>query len=64
MSSSRKLSDEEVSALLEGVQDGIINVEGGVIPEKEYKKYVLGADDISLLGDLYTLRLINERFGR
>jgi flagellar motor switch protein FliM len=64
MSSSRKLSDEEVSALLEGVSEGMISAETGVLPEKEYKKYVLGADDISLLGDLYTLRLVNERFGR
>ena len=64
MSSSRKLSDEEVAALLEGVQEGVFNVEADVAPEKEYKKYVLGADDVSLLGDLYTLRLINERFGR
>jgi flagellar motor switch protein FliM len=64
MSSSRKLSDEEISALLEGVEEGVTVVEGTPGAEKEYKKYILGADDVSLLGDLYTLRLINERFGR
>jgi len=60
----RKLSDEEVKALLEGLGEGLIDLEAGAPAKKEYKKYTLGADDITLLGDLYTLRIINERFGR
>lgn len=64
MSSSRKLSNEEVAALLEGLEDGSLSVGAGTLPTKEYQPYALGADDANLLGDLYTLRLINERFGR
>jgi flagellar motor switch protein FliM len=64
MSSSRKLSNEEVAALLEGLEDGALDVGTGVLPGKEYQPYALGNDDANLLGDLYTLRLINERFGR
>lgn len=64
MSSSRKLSEEEVAALLEGLEDGALDVGTGVLPGKEYQPYALGNDDANLLGDLYTLRLINERFGR
>mgnify|MGYP006304205797 FL=1 len=64
MTSSRKLSNEEVAALLEGLEDGALDVGTGVLPGKEYQPYALGADDANLLGDLYTLRLINERFGR
>ena len=60
----RKLSDEEVKALLEGLGEGLIDVDGGTQPKLNYKKYDLGADDVSVLGDLYTLRIINERFGR
>ncbi len=64
MSSSRKLSNEEVAALLEGLEDGSLAVGAGAVPTKDYQPYALGADDANLLGDLYTLRLINERFGR
>ena len=64
MSGSRKLSNDEVTALLEGLEDGTLDVGFGIAPPKEFKPYALGADDVGLLGDLYTLRLINERFGR
>lgn len=60
----RKLSDDEVKALLEGLGDGLMDVEAISQPAISYKKYDLGADDVSVLGDLYTLRVINERFGR
>ncbi len=64
MSDTRKLSNDEVSALLDGLNDGVLDVGSGILPEKDYKKFVFGADDTGLLGDLYTLRLINERVAR
>ena len=64
MSSSRKLSTDEVDALMEGLQSGVISTEGNVSPEAEVRPFVFGSDDLSLLGDYYALRLINERFAR
>ncbi len=64
MASNRKLSNEEVSALIEGLNNGDIAGGSGSLPEVEYKPFQLGNEDASLLGDLHTLRLINERFGR
>ena len=64
MSDNRKLSNEEVSALIEGLNNGEIETVPGVKHDVEYRPYVFGAEDAGLLGDLHTLRLINERFGR
>lgn len=65
MVSSRKLSNEEVEALIEGLGKGS-HVESilmdGTAPE--VKPFAFGADDLSLLGDYYALRMINERFCR
>ena len=35
-----------------------------ICPEAEVRPFVFGSDDLSLLGDYYALRLINERFAR
>ena len=64
MSSSRKLSTDEVDALMEGLQSGVISTEGSVGPDAEVRPFVFGSDDLTLLGDYYALRLINERFAR
>ena len=64
MASPPKLSNEEVSALIEGLNTGEIGGGSASIPEVDFKPYQLGQEDASLLGDLHTLRLINERFGR
>ena len=64
MSSSRKLSTDEVDALMAGLQSGVISTEGNIGPEAEVRPFVFGSDDLSLLGDYYALRLINERFAR
>ena len=64
MAPNRKLSSEEVTALIEGLNTGEIAAGSGKAPEIEYKPYQLGNEDASLLGDLHSLRLINERFGR
>ena len=52
MSSSRKLSTDEVDALMEGLQSGVISTEGNISPEAEVRPFVFGSDDLSLLGCL------------
>jgi len=64
MTSSRKLSTDEVDALMEGLQSGVISTEGNITPDAEVRPFVFGSDDLTLLGDYYALRLINERFAR
>ncbi len=64
MASTRKLSNEEVSALIEGLHDGSIEPNMSQTKKVECRPYVFGGEDAGLLGDLHTLRLINERFGR
>ena len=64
MTPTRKLSNEEVSALIEGLNDGSIDPNSKPTKKVEYRPYVFGGEDAGLLGDLHTLRLINERFGR
>ena len=63
---SRKLSSEEVTALMDGLKSGDLGASTAVGDSKdiEYKKFNFGSDDLTLLGDYYALRLINERFAR
>ena len=65
MASSKKLTSEEVNALIDGL-DG--NGGGSSIvsmgEEVDVKPFSFGSDDLSLLGDYYALRMINERFCR
>ena len=63
---SRKLSSEEVNALMEGLKTGDLSAsttlkDGNAV---DIKSFQFGSDDLSLLGDYYALRLINERFAR
>lgn len=64
MASTRKLSSDEVNALIEGLSED--NGEAAVIPaeDKDIRPFQFGSDDLSLLGDYYALRMINERFAR
>lgn len=66
MTSSRKLSTEEVEALIEGMGEGDPSGDGLVLnaPGADVRPFTLGSDDLSLLGDYYALRMINERFCR
>ena len=41
MSDTRKLSNDEVSALLDGLNDGVLDVGSGILPEKDYKNLYL-----------------------
>ncbi len=63
---SRKLSTEEVNALMEGLRSGDLTTSTSVKDSSniEYKAFNFGSDDLTLLGDYYALRLINERFAR
>ena len=61
---SRKLSSDEVSALMEGLKSGEINAGTGLNTELEVSSFKFGSDNLELLGDYYALRLINERFAR
>ena len=62
---SRKLSTDEVSALMDGLKTG--DLSSSTIKDSkdvEVKVFSFGSDDLTLLGDYYALRLINERFAR
>ena len=61
---SRKLSSEEVSALMDGLKSGEINSGDGLNNDLEVSSFTFGSDNLELMGDYYALRLINERFAR
>ena len=62
--SSRKLTSEEVDALMEGLQASEYEVQADVADSSDVRAFQFGEDDLSLMGDYYALRLINERFAR
>ena len=65
MASTRKLSTEEVNALIEGLdgEDEDSTISEG-IDDSNIRPFKFGSDDLSLMGDYYALRMINERFAR
>ena len=65
MASTRKLSTEEVNALIEGLdgdEEDSTSFEGA--DDTNVRPFAFGSDDLSLMGDYYALRMINERFAR
>ena len=66
MVSSRKLSSDEVEALIDGLQDQPATTGNSAtsVPEENVRPFDFGSDDLSLLGDYYALRMLNERFAR
>lgn len=66
MSTSSKLSKPEVDALIAGLDgDAAAGVDATLASgEKRVRDFKFGSDDLSLLGDYYALRVINERFAR
>ena len=66
MVSSRKLSNEEVEALIEGLSNSSGAADGVFMDgdNSGVRPFTFGSDDLSLLGDYYALRMINERFSR
>jgi flagellar motor switch protein FliM len=63
MAAPRKLSANEVAALVGGLLDGGSDP-GGSLNGAEIKPYAFGSNDHSALGDYHALRMINERFCR
>ena len=66
MVSSKKLTSEEVNALIDGLGDDAEDTSSKSSSDEtiEVKSFSFGSDDLSLLGDYYALRMINERFCR
>jgi flagellar motor switch protein FliM len=66
VTSTRKLSTSEVNALIDGLQqEGTSGVaEADVSQSEDVRAFQFGSDDLSLLGDYYALRMLNERFAR
>jgi len=66
MSSSSKLSKNEVEALISGLDEGDVADASALngASDKQIRDFKFGSDDLSLLGDYYALRVINERFAR
>ncbi|MEN8891301.1 flagellar motor switch protein FliM, partial [Planktotalea arctica] len=63
--SSKKLTQDEIDALISSLDkqgNSLIGKSG--VSEKDVKDFSFGSDDLSLLGDYYALRVINERFAR
>ena len=64
MVGSRKLSDDEVEALLGGLEEDKKQASVTTFDPNEVREFKFGAEDLSLLGDYYALRLINEKIAR
>ncbi len=65
MAASKKLTSEEVNALIDGLGDDDAGPGFAIGGEDvEVRPFSFGSDDLSLLGDYYALRMINERFCR
>jgi len=64
MVGSRKLSNEEVEALLSGLNDEAKEQTTEQFDPNEVREFKFGTEDLSLLGDYYALRMINEKICR
>ncbi len=61
---SKKLTTDEVNALMEGLQNSDYSVSIDVSKSDDVRPFAFGEDDLSLMGDYYALRQVNERFAR
>ena len=61
---SKKLTSDEVTALMEGLQNSDYSVSVDVAKSDDVRPFAFGEDDLSLMGDYYALRQVNERFAR
>jgi len=64
MASSKQLSSDEVEALMSGLSEETDGNSFIMEGENNVRPFTLGSDDLSVLGDYYALRMINERFCR
>jgi flagellar motor switch protein FliM len=58
------LSQDEIDALLHGVDDGDIDLEEDDIPSGDARSYDFSAQDRIVRGRMPTLEMVNERFAR
>ena len=61
MVGSRKLSNDEVEALLGGLEGDDEQAVAKQFDPNEVREFTFGSEDLSLLGDYYALRMINEK---
>ncbi|MGB1989455.1 MAG: flagellar motor switch protein FliM, partial [Cycloclasticus pugetii] len=65
MSDSDLLSQDEIDALLQGVDGGDVETETGVdAPNGEASNYDFNSQDRIVRGRMPTLEMVNERFAR
>ena len=64
MVGSRKLSNDEVEALLGGLETDDEQTVAKQFDPNEVREFTFGSEDLSLLGDYYALRMINEKICR
>ena len=64
MVGSRKLSNDEVEALLSGLDEESKDETAQQFDPNEVREFKFGTEDLSLLGDYYALRMINEKICR
>lgn len=63
--STKKLTQDEVDALINSLdKQGSVPIGKNRVSEKDVRDFAFGSDDLSLMGDYYALRVINERFAR
>ena len=60
----KKLSSDEVNALMEGLEDSSHSTNIDISSSDDVRPFAFGEDDLSLMGDYYALRQVNERFAR
>ena len=58
------LSQDEIDALLHGVDDGDIDLEEDTPPSGDARAYDFSAQDRIVRGRMPTLEMVNERFAR
>ena len=65
MVGSRKLSNDEVEALLGGIETGTEQQDvPAVFDDTAVREFDFGSEDLSLLGDYYARRMVNEKICR
>jgi len=65
MVGSRKLSNDEVEALLSGLDEAAKQEDmPAVFDSTAVREFDFGSEDLSLLGDYYALRMVNEKICR
>jgi flagellar motor switch protein FliM len=62
--SSLNLTEDEIEALRQGIEDGSIHTSAGVQPRGAVGAFALGSEEARGLDELHALQLLNERVAR